>query len=156
MRLIQASGKKKQLKLSKKEWELIGKTAGWMDQGENDMSEDVNPSWIWDNDEELHSIATVSSNYGKYLHALIDLTNDIDDPEIQARADNIMQNVMMKMDASFKTFENDLMELDRLQNMWWASKGNESSFVMGELHEMKGGALPDVSGSKKRKLIAGE
>jgi hypothetical protein len=99
---------------------------------------------------EFNVIANTLRAYADNIEKLEDLTNDIDDPEIQSRANQIKSQllaVLNEMDGgSLKQMENLLISLDRVQAMWWNSRGHETEFVMGDIHEMQGGEMPDVSG----------
>lgn len=107
--------------------------------------------------KEFAIIANTMRAQADTIEKIEDATNDIGDPEIQARANALkthLLSIFNKIDNKFKEAEDIMLDLDRLQAMWWSSEeagGNPPSFIMGNLHEAEYG-MPDVSGSKNEEI----
>ena len=138
MKVIKTAGGN-QIKMSKSEWETIGKTAGWMKKAEDDMDflsgkEPTLDEVIAAKDNKLHDdfLATgqLLKAYGEYIIKLNDMTDDIDDIAIQKKADELIREAMRVLPTDekgtgFKEFENVIYNLDKLQNMWWSESHNK-------------------------------
>ena len=108
MKLTKTASGKQTVKISRKEWTDIGKKAGWLKTAQ------------YTDHEEVNQVGQQLISYGNYMQQLADLTDDIDDPAIQTKANQIMGQLRSALDnTDFQTIEDLLMQLDRLQKMWW-------------------------------------
>jgi hypothetical protein len=123
------------IKLSKKQWESIGKKAGW-----NKKSSIHNKV-----QEEVLSSANVISKYMQYISELMNATDDIDDSDIQKSVDDLCMQIniiLYEFESNYgKKLEDILIRIDQLQEMWWneneLTKGKGKSVLPIEYYEVK-------------------
>ena len=90
------------------------------------------------NHEEVDQVGKQLEKYGEYMQSLMHFTDDIDDPEIQLKANEIVSQLRIYLDTvDFRKIEDLLLSLDKLQKMWWADGvENNSEFIMpNEFHK---------------------
>ena len=64
MKVIKTASGKKKIKISKKEWESIGKTAGWMKESEEDVVKDKRRPRSF---EEIESFTFTDEDYPEWV-----------------------------------------------------------------------------------------
>jgi hypothetical protein len=64
MKLIKAASGKRQIKISKKEWEGIGKKAGWIKEAEDKITLENIDKWIKNLQAQLAPVVNINSVYG--------------------------------------------------------------------------------------------